>query len=209
MFARLDGSARATSFALLNTGWVLMVSGFSMTLYSRVHLVVTNRKVLRLLLAVIILNGCIVHIPAIITGYIARHARLQIINKLEIACYVQEIFLSSLYTFQFGRFARQDSSSLDYMRKKTLCGLVVGQVVVLGCDISMAILLFSNFYLARKLILPLNYALKILVEFFVLNQLVAFASGIARNGEVHFVENILAGLKREDEEALSSSRRQI
>src|SRR6478752_8594893 len=44
---------------LAQIGWTLLVSGQSMVLYSRLHLVLDDPKILRILLWIIILNGII------------------------------------------------------------------------------------------------------------------------------------------------------
>ena len=111
-----------------------------------------------------------------------------------------------LYTVQFRKLIRQGSALMDPAVKKTLVGLVVWQIFALGRDTSMAILLFSDYYLARQLHMPLNYALKVLMEFFVLNELITYSSSNARiGGEVLLVENVLMGEKREDSETGRSS----
>lgn len=190
MFANENGNTRTAFKSLMNLGWVLLVSGFSLTLYSRVHLLLFNQRVLQLLLVIIIANGCLVHIPGIVTAYLpftARSLRASIIiSKLEVIFYVQEISLSSLYTFLFIKFIRRsptpcEHETIDATAKMTFVGLIAGQIVVLVSDVCMVVLLFQNFYLARKLIIPLNYAIKVLIEFFVLNQLVRFSSTGALN----------------------------
>jgi hypothetical protein len=40
-------------------GWVLVITGQSVVLYSRLHLIVTDVKILRAVLIMIILNGLI------------------------------------------------------------------------------------------------------------------------------------------------------
>ena len=70
-----------------------------------------------------------------------------------------------------------------------MLGLILGQAMVAFCDVTMATMLYLNLYLARKLVLPLNYALKVLIEYLVLNQLVQYSSRRARNGEVLIIEN--------------------
>src|ERR1700753_748852 len=44
---------------LLNVGWGLMTTGFSLVLWSRLHLVTNNSRLLKLLLGVIIFNAIV------------------------------------------------------------------------------------------------------------------------------------------------------
>lgn len=73
---------------LLYIGWILMVTGFSMTLYSRLHLIVFKNRILRALLAMVVVNGCIVHIPSVVTGYLDPTPQLIraniILSKVEV-----------------------------------------------------------------------------------------------------------------------------
>jgi len=54
------------STVLAEIGWVSMVSGFSVVLYSRLHLVVRNPRVLQLVLAMIITDAFLFHVPTIV-----------------------------------------------------------------------------------------------------------------------------------------------
>jgi hypothetical protein len=54
------------------TGWVAMVTGQSLVLYSRLHLVTLNRRVLRGVLFMIIIDAFLFHIPVIIIGIKVR-----------------------------------------------------------------------------------------------------------------------------------------
>lgn len=53
------------ALAIGSGGWVLMVTGQSLVLYSRLHLLWDNKPVLRYILAIIVLNAIIMHIPTI------------------------------------------------------------------------------------------------------------------------------------------------
>jgi len=54
------------STVLAEIGWVSMVTGFSVVLYSRLHLVVHNPRVLQLVLAMIITDAFLFHVPTIV-----------------------------------------------------------------------------------------------------------------------------------------------
>ena len=52
-----------------NIGWITMVCSQSIVLYSRIHLVLSNRRVLRGILITIIVNGIVLYIPTTILQY--------------------------------------------------------------------------------------------------------------------------------------------
>ncbi|KAL6401310.1 hypothetical protein AUP68_15178 [Ilyonectria robusta] len=54
---------------LIAVGWVMMVTGQSLVLYSRLHLILWNEFYRRLVLAMIVTNAIILHVPIIILMY--------------------------------------------------------------------------------------------------------------------------------------------
>jgi hypothetical protein len=55
---------------IIAAGWVPMVTGFSMILYSRLHLITHNRRLLQICLGFICFDAIIVHVPGIVSGFI-------------------------------------------------------------------------------------------------------------------------------------------
>ncbi len=54
---------------LVSVGWVPMVTGQSLVLYSRLHLIVRNPFWLRIVLAIILINAFVLYVPIIILMY--------------------------------------------------------------------------------------------------------------------------------------------
>ncbi|QDS71780.1 hypothetical protein FKW77_009331 [Venturia effusa] len=162
-----DGAQVLTGF-----GWVLMVTGFSLILYSRLHLVLYNRTQLHIILAIIILDAFLFHLPVIVSDYIkgARGARLYwIVSNMEIAFCTQEFFLSTLYTYLYWKLFRD--ASLKKEMTTTFCLLVCAQFAILATDIVLSVLLYRHLFLPRLMILPFTSALKIRIELLVLSRL--------------------------------------
>ena len=57
---------------LIGISWWAMVTGQALVLYSRLHLVLRNRKKLRLVLIMIVTDLFILHIPTTILGQVVR-----------------------------------------------------------------------------------------------------------------------------------------
>jgi hypothetical protein len=158
-----------------------MVTGSSLVLYSRLNLVLPNPKFLRFTLITILGNAVLFQLPNIIMTYISGHGdhgTIQKINdifpKLDIIFTVQEAFLSSLYVFVFIRFLNQGTPvSQDTIR--TFYYLFIAEIVMFVFNIIMYVLLYLEIYLARRMVLGLFYAIKLKIEFIVLNRLVVFA----------------------------------
>ncbi|KAM0244123.1 hypothetical protein ACHAP5_006606 [Fusarium lateritium] len=90
---------------LISIGWVLMVSGQSLVLYSRLHLIFWNQFYLKLVLAMIITNAVVLHIPIIILMYGANSSEenpwvypYKIYEKIQVTVFfLQELIISAMY----------------------------------------------------------------------------------------------------------------
>jgi hypothetical protein len=157
----------------MNIGWVAMVTGFSLVLYSRLYLVNTSPKVLRIVLFAIIADGFIVHVPEIVSSYVPDRSKVyQITSSLEIIFTVQEVVLSSLYIYFFRRFVRQGESDESPYIWRTFLSLIAAEVLILFGDIALTASLYLELFLARRIFFTFVYVVKLMVEFFVLNRLV-------------------------------------
>ena len=65
-------TSAATGLAINNVGWWLMVSGQSFVLYSRLHLVLHDRKILKAVLAMIVVDAIIFHVPTTVLNFVAN-----------------------------------------------------------------------------------------------------------------------------------------
>ncbi|KAF2431910.1 hypothetical protein EJ08DRAFT_678078 [Tothia fuscella] len=162
-----------------NLGWIMMVSGFSLILLSRLHLILPNPRLLRLLLVMIIVVGFVIHTPIFLMTYIrpkltqaVTFKLLFIVSHFDIVFSIQEIILSSLYIYHFFRFYRQGGAQGSQYMRRTMHLLIMAEIVVVATDIILNALLYTRLYLIRRLMLGLLYAVKLKVEFLVLNRLV-------------------------------------
>jgi hypothetical protein len=152
-------------------------------LYSRLHLIKNDRLLLRGLLAMIIVIAVIGHSGLIIYsafGYAQRFDLLQRLYNIwiyvEVIFTVQDIALSSLYIFYFWKYVNDVPDRVKVQMKNeirtTFALLVVAYIWVFLADVSMYSLLCKRLYLARMMCLPVLEAIKLQLEFFVLNRLV-------------------------------------
>lgn len=144
-----------------------MVTGFSLILYSRLHLITSNTRLLRGVLCTILTNGFLFHTPVVVSGFMHGELSAKLYkysSMFEIVFVVQEITLSTLYIVLFRRFVREHNHS-------TFSLLIVAQGVILLCDVPLLVLLYLDYFLPRMMILCFTYALKTRIEFLVLNRL--------------------------------------
>jgi hypothetical protein len=145
-------------------------------LWSRLGLVVTDRRILRWSLLFIIANAILLHTPIIIFSFgmstpsyrvwlphMATMERIQIIGFT-----LQDLFLSTFYTLTSAkllniRYTRQ--------RRNLFIALVFAQIFGFVADMVMVVLDYENMFTLKASLHPFIYAVKLKIEFLVLNQL--------------------------------------
>ncbi|KAI4246126.1 MAG: hypothetical protein L6R40_002078 [Gallowayella cf. fulva] len=163
-----------TAFA--SFGWWLMVTGESFVLYSRLHLVIRSPKVLRSVLIMIIFNFTVFQVPTTILTFGSNQANpgiwLQIYNIYEriqlIVFTLQELVISMLYIRAAFMMLLPDDPSETRMTKKSLIYLNVLCIVL---DIAFVCEVYSGEWVYKTGTQSLAYAIKLTIEFVVLNRL--------------------------------------
>lgn len=164
-----------------------MVSGFSFVLYSRLHLVVQSRRLLRAVLAVIVIDGILIHTPTVVFQFglsnPTSHERyvkfMDPMERIQIAWFsTQETIISAIYVY-----ATLDMLKGNFNRKvRTTIGLLILiQIICFLCDVLVTTLDYLQFYTLKAVIHSFIYALKLQLEFVILNQ---FRDVLAKGGMV-------------------------
>jgi len=173
------------STVLLDVGWVGMVSGFSCVLYSRLHILNPNKRIQRIILVCIIVDGVLFHGPVMISTIIGNIHFSETTSKVfdiasftEVAFSVQETVIATLYIYLFLQFTKDSRG--QSATEKTLSLLLAAESVILSVDVVLNVLLYKRLYLPRAMIQPFSSILKLKVEFIVLNSLVDFAESKSR-----------------------------
>jgi hypothetical protein len=178
---------------LSQLGWVCMVSGFALVLWSRLGLILQSGRTKRYLLGMIVFNGVVFHTAMTVLTYAVwgfkqhptRHvaARLEwikvqaVFEKIQIMCFCgQEILISSLYIRAAYKYLRNwgnlaPQSSRIKIREAMILLLAVQAVVVL-IDIALITIDFLGLIKLKGFIHSFIYCAKLELEFVVLNQLV-------------------------------------
>jgi hypothetical protein len=155
-------------------GWVMMTLGFGLVLYSRLHLITDHPNRLRLTLWFIVISYLSIHVLTLVAAYNLIGANAyRVMSRLGILFYIEETILSSLYIYLFFRFMRQTTS--DARMTSMFYLLIMAQVFLIICDAALITLGYVGMDLAKLIVIPFTYTLKLKVEFVVLNRLVRFA----------------------------------
>ncbi|KAL2821112.1 hypothetical protein BJX63DRAFT_256415 [Aspergillus granulosus] len=171
-------SATWLSVTFITVGWYCMVTGQSIVLYSRLHLVLPNPKILRRVLAMILINVVILHFPTTVltygsnlasgrTGYIAGY---NVMEKIQMTGFcIQEFILSALYIWETTRMLRLDP---DKGKRKIMYQLVAINLVIILMDIGLLVVAYLDYYIMETMIKGVVYSVKLKLEFAVLGKLV-------------------------------------
>jgi len=168
---------------ICKVGWVANVTGFSVVLWSRLHLVVYNPRILRLVLLMIVINAICLHTPIVIFefGLISR-IRDQVLHPMEVMERVQqtiftcqETIISCLYIYHTAKFL--DVGIASHTRK-VVALLMAVQILVISLDAGLTTFDYTNMFTLKCTVHPFVYSVKLKLEFIVLNQLL----NIVKNG---------------------------
>jgi len=176
------------STIIAEIGWVGMVTGFATVLYSRLHLVsftIKNPHILRITLIMIITDAFLFHTPTIVFQFgLANQSThdqyvsyLRVMERIQIMGFsLQEITLTSIYIYGTLQIIK---NSLNPKIRTTMIFLILIQVMVMLCDISVIALDYANYYMLKAVVQSFFYALKLQLEFVILNK---FRDVIAKGG---------------------------
>ncbi|TFB01217.1 hypothetical protein CCMA1212_006965 [Trichoderma ghanense] len=167
-------------------GWVCMVTGQSLVLWSRLHLVLRNKRRLRIILCIIIFNAVVCHgmVIPLVYGSFSNHPEIfhqpyQVTERIEIVVFfLQEMMLSGLYIYETVKLLRMGGSfGNKRSSRRLLKNLILVNIMVMSLDVTIVALEFANLYDYQISYKPFAYSVKLKLEFTVLNRLVELTSG--------------------------------
>ncbi|KAI0422317.1 hypothetical protein F5X98DRAFT_149004 [Xylaria grammica] len=183
---------------VIDIGWWMMVTGQSLVLYSRLHLVIGDQRKLRWLLYTIIGVFVLVQVPVgaifIVNNYYGGPdmetpvtAAFDGMEKSQLVILaLQEAILSGLYVYEWSSMRKQMEITKGRKVRTLFHELVWLFVVVFALDVSLIIIQFANLFQIQTTYKPVVYSIKLKLEFFVLNNLVYLVS--SRGSSQHDIE---------------------
>ncbi|KAF1845897.1 uncharacterized protein K460DRAFT_312816 [Cucurbitaria berberidis CBS 394.84] len=185
----------------LSIGWYPMVTGQSIVLWSRLHLVTNSRRVLRWSLYMIVTNGIVLHSVTTVLTFGSNSNTLSrttlghfvkgysIMEKIQmVGFFVQEVILSIIYIRETVRLLRLAESVQDDVCsfdngtgtgnlrnasvRKTMYQLLAINVIIITMDLALLAVEFANLYLIETTLKGVVYSIKLKLEFAVLGKLV-------------------------------------
>ncbi|EEQ84525.1 hypothetical protein RJZ56_000131 [Blastomyces dermatitidis] len=171
------------AMALIYATWWLMVVPQAVVLYSRLHLVIWNRKHLRYVLYMIIFTVIFISIPTMLLGIFAQAGgnptvlRVNAVwDRIQVSIFfVEETIISILYVIETRR--RLENLRTLGERHNTIYQvmhhLIYTNLLVICLDISLLGLSYSKHFYIQAAYKPCVYGLKLRVEFSILNRLIS------------------------------------
>lgn len=165
---------------LICIGWYAMVTGQSVVLYSRLHLVSTHYEYFRYVRWMIIINACIFHIPTTILFLGSNHGvdsfitPFNIFERVQLTGFsLQETIISALYIWETLTGLRPVLLLKGPRGQRVILNLILVNAIAILLDASLLALEYSDHFDIQTSYKPLVYSIKLKMEFTVLNSLVA------------------------------------
>jgi hypothetical protein len=169
--------------ALIIPSWCTMVTGHSLVLWSRLHLVLQKPKILRAILAMIIVNAItmVVPITVLLFGAVSPHAKpftagYEVMERIQLIVFaVQECIISSFYVFETIKMLRLRPPEARHRR--ILMQLLVINIVILILDVAVVGTEYAGYYAVQVMFKPVAYSIKFKLEYAILGRLIQVAKG--------------------------------
>jgi hypothetical protein len=176
------------SVTVLTIGWWTMVTGQSVVLYSRLHLVLRDERILRWVLQLIVTNVFLLHVPTTILTYGANIVRsgdvtwvngYNVMEKIQLTGFtIQESLLSTLYVIETVKLLRLGADVSSRPDARGIMYQLIGiNCAIIAMDLLLLSLEYADFYAVQITLKGFVYSLKLKLEFAVLGRLVDLIQG--------------------------------
>ena len=184
------------SVSIITVGWYSMVTGQAIVLYSRLHLVVREQRILRGILVMICIDALCFHIPTTILTYGSNlpgseaSRYLPPFNRMEkiqmTAFCIQEFIISGVYVWSTIRLLKPVYHGRT---RKVMTQLIWINLIIIGMDVCLLVMEYSNIYEIEATLKAMVYSIKLKLEFAVLNQLMTLANSSVNNHQNLHIED--------------------
>lgn len=163
--------------AILDAGWSGMVTGQSLVLWSRLNLVLDNRRVLKALLYLIIVDGAVLHTACTALEFATNALpsngvaiAFDVMERVQLVGFcLQELLLSGLYIYKAVPLLKMDA---DRRSRGVLVQLIVINAVIMALDVSVVIVQYLGLFTLQVTSKALVYSIKLKLEYVILGRLV-------------------------------------
>ena len=161
-------------------GWYAMVTGQSVVLYSRLHLVVSDTRRIRWVLAMIITNFFILQVGVTVVFLASNLDPSRYLNAFNIyeriqlvGFTLQEFIIASMYIWETIHALKPVLAIKGPEESKVITYVIIVNVLAVLLDISLCSTEFTGHFDIQTTYKPVVYSIKLKMEFHVLNWLLA------------------------------------
>jgi hypothetical protein len=163
-------------------GWWAMVTGQSVVMYSRLHLVVSDSRKIKCVLIMIMANFCILHIPVSVLFLCINSSHpvplinaFNIYEKIQLAGFsLQESIILGLYIWGASHNLKPVLDIKGAPGRQITRHLLILFIVVVFLDSSLIATEYTDNFQIQTTYKPVVYSVKLKIEFVILNELVTF-----------------------------------
>ncbi|KAL4893306.1 hypothetical protein BDV59DRAFT_193160 [Aspergillus ambiguus] len=173
------------SISLSTLGWYFMVTGQALVLLSRLNLVIQNTKVHRRVLAMIIVDAVLLHIPTTVLTYGSNFlpspnwvAAYTVMERVQLTGFcLQEFILSGLYILETVKILRVEPPTAtpgrpSHINRNIMYQLLGINLLIIALDVILLVVEYLNYFVIQTTLKSLVYSIKLKLEFGVLGRLV-------------------------------------
>ncbi|KAF9890440.1 hypothetical protein FE257_005845 [Aspergillus nanangensis] len=167
------------SVSLSTIGWYFMVTGQALVLFSRLNIVIQDSTVTSRVLAMIIVNAIILHVPTTVLTYGSNFVQSSvwvhgytIMERIELTGFcLQEFIISGLYIAKTIKIIRLSPLS-NKPNRKIMYQLLAINALIIIMDIILLVFEYLNYFVIQTTLKSMVYSIKLKLEFGVLSRLV-------------------------------------
>jgi hypothetical protein len=179
------GGPKLMALIFIIGGWYCMVTGQSMVLYSRLHLVETDARKIRWVLIMIIVDFILLHGIMTVIFFGANSSNpgpfirpFNIYEKLQVTGFaLQECIISGLYIYKSWDMLRPVIDDWSRKARRIMIHLVAVNIMIIVMDLTLIGTEYANLYEIQTTYKGALYSIKLVMEFSILEQLCAYLKG--------------------------------
>ncbi|KAF2255458.1 hypothetical protein BU26DRAFT_584265 [Trematosphaeria pertusa] len=179
-------SSRILYLTLIAVGWPCMITGQSVVLYSRLHLIYrSSADTGRWVLVMIVVDAIVCHVPVIVLLYGANSSNPEpfltpysIYEKVQITIFfLQEVIISGLYLYKTSKLLRAECGIRGRNSRLVMTHLIWVNVMIIILDITLLAIEYAGYYDVQVVYKAAVYSIKLKMEFSILNRLLDLFQG--------------------------------
>jgi hypothetical protein len=178
---------KAIGMSIDSLGWVLLISGQSFVLYSRLHLVLNSPRILKTVKWMIILDAIVLHTTTTVllfgANYGGQQAHFKVgykwIEKIQMTIFcIQEFILSGLYIWNTLQILQVTSRKGT---RRVMWQLFTINIIIIVLDIGLLAIEYRNYHVLEQTFKSFIYSVKLKLEFAILGKLVELVQSSKRS----------------------------